>query len=140
MFPTDFGELKRSAGGRVVCHKCLFLLLFILLFFPLFSFFMLCSREGSTGQSVLGLQHELPTAAVPWGCCCLSMGHPWLQSLLPRAALSHISSAVCPASYSWHRHFEISFKPAWGCLCWFQRHLEPAVAISGLTHKAPLQP
>lgn len=36
----------------------------------------------------LGVQlpwHGFPTAAVPWGCCCLSMGHPGLQSLLPQS-------------------------------------------------------
>lgn len=55
-----------------------------------------------------------PTAAVPFGCCWLSMGHPWLQSLLPRSVPRHISSAVCPASCGWHRHFEMSFKSAWG--------------------------
>lgn len=62
-----------------MCHKGIFLLLSILLFFPLFSFFMSCSREASSGQSALGGAGTLawcPHSCSPLGVLLPQHGSP----------------------------------------------------------------
>lgn len=77
-----------------MCHKGVFLLLFILLFFPLFSFFISCSREASTGQRALGGAATL--AWVPHSCSPLGVLLP--QHGSPRAAVPPAQS-VFPATF-----------------------------------------